>query len=144
MHCLIFLFAPYNGSYMFRRLCAIIREHLSTFWVTVCWSDWVVGHLVCSRKICVTACRVLICCATLPSAYRGFGSCIWLIIFYMMIFSVSFRVPRVVDTPWKGESYRRFIRKLNTDMYAWCMALPEYYRRKLVLSFVFWGLSSWA
>jgi hypothetical protein len=35
----------------------------------VCWSDWVVGHLVCSRKIYVTACRVLICCASLPSAH---------------------------------------------------------------------------
>jgi hypothetical protein len=28
---LIFLFIPYNGSYMFRQLYAIIREHLSTF-----------------------------------------------------------------------------------------------------------------
>jgi hypothetical protein len=28
---LIFLFIPYNGSYMFRQLYAIIREHLCTF-----------------------------------------------------------------------------------------------------------------
>jgi hypothetical protein len=41
-------------------------------------------------------------------------------------------------------STRGFIRKVNTKMYAWCMALPEYYRRKLVLSFVIWGSCSWA
>jgi hypothetical protein len=27
----------------------------------LCWSDWVVGHLVCNRKSYVTACCVLIC-----------------------------------------------------------------------------------
>jgi hypothetical protein len=34
-----------------------IRVHSE---LLLCWSDWVVGHLVCSRMIYVTACRVFI------------------------------------------------------------------------------------
>jgi hypothetical protein len=77
---LIFLLSPYNSSYMFRQLpYAIIREHLSNFWVTVCWSDWVVGHLVCSRKMYVMACQKGIC-------FSAFG---WLFSTHIVVQSIQ-------------------------------------------------------
>jgi hypothetical protein len=56
---LIFLFIPYNSSYMFRQLYAIIMEHLSTFWVTFMlkWlggrSSSVQSYELCDSLLCI-------------------------------------------------------------------------------------------